>query len=63
MGKRIIAIESYNANWPTLYLAEKILLKSIIGDNVAAIRHIGSLLVIGLPVKLVIIPVPLQEES
>lgn len=54
MGTRIIALENYNANWPTLYDTEQVLVKNIIGDNLIASHHIGSTSVANLPAKAII---------
>jgi GrpB-like predicted nucleotidyltransferase (UPF0157 family) len=54
MSTRIIAVENYDSNWPTLYLVEQQRLKMIVGDNIATIHHIGSTAVLGLPAKPII---------
>jgi GrpB-like predicted nucleotidyltransferase (UPF0157 family) len=46
-----IVIQDYNVNWPTIFLAEKALVHSAMGDRLVAVEHIGSTAVPGLGAK------------
>lgn len=52
--QREILVEPYSPEWPELYRNEASLLAEVFGDLLAAIHHIGSTAVPGLPAKPVI---------
>jgi GrpB-like predicted nucleotidyltransferase (UPF0157 family) len=49
-----IEIHDYDPDWPLLYKREKERIRSILGDRVLRIEHVGSTSVPGLPAKPVI---------
>jgi GrpB-like predicted nucleotidyltransferase (UPF0157 family) len=49
-----IEIADYDAAWPALYAREEARIRSVLGDRVVRIEHVGSTSVPGLPAKPII---------
>ena len=49
-----IEIRAYDAEWPRLYEREEARIRSVLGDTVVRIEHVGSTSVPGLPAKPII---------
>lgn len=44
-------ITSYNEQWPSMFLAERLLLAEVFGPDLIGIHHVGSTAVVGLSAK------------
>lgn len=58
-----ITLEEYNSNWPKLYEAEAQKVRSVLGDKVLQLEHVGSTSVPGLCAKPIIDMLLVVENS
>lgn len=54
LQRGIVELEDYNNGWGKEYLEEELLLKSILGDRIIEIHHVGSTAIKGLRAKPII---------